>query len=327
MKAIVIGLGSMGRRRIRLLGAVDPSVEIVGIDTQKGRRLQAESELKIETAGSIGEAITKSGRVDISFISTPPLSHASIIEECLNNGSHVFTEMNLTDNGYDRNIAKANAKEKVLFLSSTFLYRKEVDFIKSRVSSASKPLTYNYHSGQYLPDWHPWESYKDFFIWNKETNGCREIMAIEFPWLIDVFGPIVDLHTMHGRQSALDIDFPDNYQIMFEHGSGHKGMVSIDVVSRKAVRNFELSGEELYLTWDGTPAGLYGFNLDTKEAEKIKLYGSVEKRTDYASSIIEDAYRYEIEDFLNAVMGLGKPKYSFEQDKIVLGLINEIEGD
>ena len=37
----------------------------------------------------------------------------------------------------------------------------------------------NISLGQYLPDWHPWESYKSFFVSNKKTNGCRELFAIE----------------------------------------------------------------------------------------------------------------------------------------------------
>ena len=36
-----------------------------------------------------------------------------------------------------------------------------------------------YHSGQYLPDWHPWESYKDFYVSNPATGARREIVPFE----------------------------------------------------------------------------------------------------------------------------------------------------
>ena len=106
MNIIVIGLGSMGRRRIRLLQMYDESVHICGVDMQEGRRKQAEKELGIETKGDI-ETACKDSRTDMAFISASPLSHAAIIRECLNRNLHVFTELNLTDKEYDANIRLA----------------------------------------------------------------------------------------------------------------------------------------------------------------------------------------------------------------------------
>ena len=49
-------------------------------------------------------------------------------------------------------------------MSSTLQYRKEIQFIKEEVKKVSGKVNYIYHVGQYLPDWHPWENYKDFFV-------------------------------------------------------------------------------------------------------------------------------------------------------------------
>lgn len=325
MNAVIVGLGSMGRRRARLLQKFDDSIALIGIDTQEERRIQAEKELGIETADSI-KAACGNKRIDIAFISTSPLSHASIIKECLNYGLHVFTELNLVDTGYSENLKIAKEKRRTLFLSSTFLYRKEIEYIKEAVKICSCPLSYVYHAGQYLPDWHPWENYKNFFIGERVTNGCREFMAIEFPWIIDVFGKIKTFYAVSSRNSTLDIDFPDSYQIMFEHESGHRGMISVDVVSRKAVRNFEVFGEELYIVWDGTPEGLIRYDYWQKSDEQIRLYKTTDKRREYSASIIEDAYLSEIVNFIDVVNGIGTARYSFEKDREVLSLIDKIEG-
>ncbi len=324
MKAIIVGLGSMGRRRARLLHQFDHTIPIFGIDMQEARRKQAELELGIQTFGSIKEACMKYAP-DIAFVSTPPLSHPSIIRECLNQHLHVFTELNLYDIGYNENMELADSNGLVLFLSSTFLYRREIQYIKDAVDNCGCRLSYTYHAGQYLPDWHPWESYQDFFVGKKETNGCREFMAVEFPWLTDVFGQVKAVHSICSRDSSLQIDFPDTYQIIFEHESGHKGMACIDVVSRKAVRRFELSGEHLYLTWNGTPDSLFRYNFETKEELPVSLYSTVDRREGYSPFIIEDAYTSEIVNFLNVVKGEEHPRYSFEKDKIVLSIIDKIE--
>ena len=325
MRAVVIGLGSMGRRRTRLLQRYDESIVIIGIDTQKERRIQAERELGIETVDSIKIAC-ENGRIDIAFISTSPLSHALIIRECVNYNLHVFTEINLVDTGYDENLCMAKERKRVLFLSSTFLYRREIQYIKEAVKKCSYPLSYVYHTGQYLPDWHSWESYKNYFVGKKDTNGCRELMAIEFPWIREVFGKMKAVYAVCSRNSTLDIDFPDSYQIMFEHEGGHCGMICVDVVSRKAVRNFELFGEALYLTWDGTPNGLVCYDYEKRTDEQIRLYETIDKRSDYSASIIEDAYLSEISNFMDVVKGQGTARYSFEEDKEVLSIIDKIEG-
>lgn len=324
MKAVVVGLGSMGRRRARLLHDLDKSIQIIGVDMQAARRKQAENELGIQTSESV-ELACREYQPDIAFVSTSPLSHAAIIKECLERKLHVFTELNLVTKGYDENIKLARTQKRELFLSSTFLYRKEIQYIKEAVHSHKGKLSYMYHAGQYLPDWHPWESYKDFFIGKKETNGCREFMAIEFPWMIDTFGSIKTVKAIKGKYSSLDIDFADTYHIMLEHENGNKGMLIVDVVSRKAVRNLEVSGENLYLTWNGTPDTLNVYDYANKQNENISLYDSVENREGYSAFIIEDAYKSEIENFLNTVAGKEMAKYSFEQDKKVLSLIDMIE--
>lgn len=325
MDAIIVGLGSMGRRRARLLREIDNSICIIGIDIQDERRRQAEKELGIETRSSIDLAY-KEFNPEMAFISTSPLSHSEIINKCLMLGFHVFTELNLTDKGYQDNIELSKRNERVLFLSSTFLYRKEIQYIKTTVENCGCNISYMYHAGQYLPDWHPWESYKKFFVGDKRTNGCREFMAIEFPWLIDVFGDIKSITSIGSKDSKLEIDFPDTYQIMIEHMTGHKGLITIDVVSRKAVRKLELSGENLYITWDGTPESLNRYDYTEKKDNDIKLYESSTNKEGYSAFIIEDAYKSEIENFIKVIEGVEYPRYSFEKDKKVLSIIDKIEG-
>ena len=55
MKLLVIGLGSMGKRRIRLLKEYDSSIEIIGIDKQAVRRDEVERLYKIKTYDNTDE--------------------------------------------------------------------------------------------------------------------------------------------------------------------------------------------------------------------------------------------------------------------------------
>ena len=121
MKLLIVGLGSMGKRRARLSKGIDAAIRIVGVDTADARRAEACS-LGLADAAypTIAEAVAAE-RPDAALVCTAPLSHAAVIGELLDSGLPVFTELNLVGDGYAENMAKAAAKNLPLFLSSTML--------------------------------------------------------------------------------------------------------------------------------------------------------------------------------------------------------------
>ena len=74
--------------------------------------------------------------------------------------------------------------------------------------------------------------------------------------------------------------------------------------------------------------------LSSKEpkynAEKLALvfdlYEHIEHRAGYNSTIVENMYVTELLDFLAVLKGDKEAEYSFEKDKKILGIIDEIEG-
>ena len=323
MKVGVIGLGSMGKRRIRLLKAAYPEYDIIGIDSREDRRTEVEEQFGITTLSDLEKAIDEY-ELDAIVVSTGPLAHSGIISTALKNNCHVFTEINLVTDGYDENVRLSKQKNKVLFISSTPMYRKEIEYIGQAVKNASK-VNYIYHVGQYLPTWHVWESYKDFFVGNKRTNGCREIFAIELPWMIDTFGKVVEFSGTKGNMTTLDIDYADNYILNVTHESGAKGSISFNVASIRAVRNLEIYGDDLYLQWNGTPDTLSVFDSDDNNMKKVELYESVEKFSKQNITVIEDAYTAELVEFFDIIRNDSMPKHSFEKDKEILELIDRFE--
>ena len=321
MKVIVVGLGSMGRRRIRLIKQYNPDLEIIGIDSNAERAKDVGNQLSIDTCKSIEEACSK-GTIDCGFVCTSPLSHYAIISQLIKYGIHVFTEINLLPDGYDEFISEKNVK---LFLSSTFLYRRDVQWMIERVKKSNK-VNYIYHSGQYLPDWHPWENYKHFFVGDKRTNGCREIFAIELPWIIACFGEIKNMHIIKDNISDLQIDYPDNYLLQIEHENGNKGHIIVDVVARKAIRQLEVYNEQLQIYWEGTPASLQEWDYHNKRVRNISTYESIVKDRNYCENIIENAYMDEIDAFFTWLSGdASKVRYDFKKDLKILELIDKIE--
>ena len=324
MRVLVVGLGSMGKRRIRLMRSFFNHLEIVGVDSRSERRQQTSEMFSVKCFGDLGEAV-ESFRPQIGFICAPPLAHAKIINELLCFGCHIFSEINLTDDMYEENQKLAEQKGLVLFLSSTQMYRKEIEYITDAAKHSRERLAYRYHIGQYLPDWHPWESYKDFFVSDPRTNGCREIFAIELPWIADAFGDVENLQITSSRISSLEISYPDCYALNLSHSSGVSGQLMVDLVCRRAVRDFELFGENLYLSWRGSHDSLCHFDIAEKQNQAVPCYDDVLRDSRYSDNIVENAYVEEIEDFLGVLSDGRTPKHSFAANKKVIALIDKIE--
>ncbi len=324
MQILVVGLGSMGKRRIRLLQENFKNISIVGVDGRLDRRTEAEDKYNIDTYEEIEKAINDNNPKAV-VICTSPLSHASIIKKCLNNSLHVFTEINLVKDGYEDIIKLSKENNLELFLSSTMIYRKELKYISDKVKGQEKRVNYRYHVGQYLPDWHPWENYNEFFVGDKRTNGCREIFAIELPWIIKTFGQIEEIKYFRDKISDLNIDYPDTYSLLIQHKEGHIGNINVDIVSRKAIRNLEIYSEDMHIFWDGTPTGLEEYDCQDKKVVKINTYKDINQDSNYAANIIENVYLDELKIFIDKINGKNNEKYTYEDDLYTLSIIDKIE--
>ena len=323
MNILVIGLGSMGKRRIRLLKKMYQQYHIYGVDLNAQRCAFVKKEYEMETFPTIEEAVSQR-KFECAFVCTSPLTHAGIIKTCLENDMNIFTELNLVSDDYVDNINLAKQKNKLLFLSSTMIYRDEMKYLRERID-AKKCYSYTYHVGQYLPDWHPWENYKDFFVADKKTNACREILAIELPWIVKTFGEIEHIKSVRTKATKLDIDYDDSYMILLQHKSGTIGSLCVDVVSCEPIRSLKIVAENLYLSWDGDEDSFFEKSGSKEELKKISLYDEIDHLEGYNKTIIENEDSNELIQFFDELQKKADSIYNFEDDLKTLSIIDEVE--
>ena len=149
--AVIVGYGSMGRRRIRIMKSLVPGIEIVCVD-QNPERVQAAKNDGYISVLTLEESYQY--KPEIGFVCTSPGHHAEIILELLQHGISVFTELNLIPDKYDEILTTSKENSAKVFMSSTMLYDKQVKTILDEIKEIKEPLSYIYHIGQYLPDWH-----------------------------------------------------------------------------------------------------------------------------------------------------------------------------
>ena len=85
---LVIGLGSMGKRRVRLLKRARPGAALCGVDLSPARREEGEG-LGLSMYESL-EAALAAQAPRAAFVCTAPITHAKIIAQLLQAGVPVF---------------------------------------------------------------------------------------------------------------------------------------------------------------------------------------------------------------------------------------------
>ena len=153
---------------------------------------------------------------------------------------------------------------------------------------------WQYQSGQYLPDWHPWESYKDFYVSNPNTGGCREIVPFELIWLTDQFGEIIHIDSKKRSLKEFSKGLDDIYLLQIYHKTDVYGQLTVDILSRVPTRFLRITGSKGSLLWNDEEKIIKVFNIESKNWTTHKLDDSkIEKN--YINS--EIPYINEIKDF------------------------------
>lgn len=321
MKFLVIGLGSMGKRRIRNLLALGEK-HIIGFDPNQARCDEVKDKYSIDICNDWTQALDTNANAWI--VSTPPLTHMDYALQAAEKGIHVFIEAGVPDQRIDQLMDLAKQNKSVVAPSCTMAYFPGPQRIKSVVEQGElgKNLLFTYQSGQYLPDWHPWEDYRTFYVAKKESGAAREIVAFELVWLCKIFGAITEVTGMKDKNSDLEVDIDDHYQIIVKFANGLSGHLLVDAIARPAVRNFRLCCSEGTLEWDQANLTLRQYQAETSQWQEEKLdQGTAE--SGYINP--EEPYINEVSDYLAAIRGEKAFPHSLEDDKQILDVLLAVE--
>ncbi|MEX2033506.1 MAG: Gfo/Idh/MocA family oxidoreductase, partial [Candidatus Colwellbacteria bacterium] len=260
MKFLIIGLGSMGKRRVRNLQALGTD-KIIGFEPKEENRKEAEEKYGIKTSDEVSKINLK--EVDAIIISTPPDKHNEWIEFAIQNKKPVFVEASVILKGLEDLNEKAKAAGVLIAPSATLRFHPAIKKIREIVESGKygRVTTFSYHLGQYLPDWHPWEKVNEVYFGKKETSGSREMVAFELTWLTDIIGFPEKVTGFHGKTMDLGADIDDTYVISLAFDQAF-GNLTIDVVARYAIRTLVLNMEQAQILWrwDDKVVKLYNAN-------------------------------------------------------------------
>lgn len=325
MHILLIGLGSMGKRRIRCLKTLGVE-NISGFDIRADRRKEVEEIYTIQTFDEFQKALQQT-HPDAFIISVPPDIHHEYIQAAIEHKKHFFVEGSVVDTNMERFIVELNGLDIIAAPSATLQFHPAIQMIRDIVQTKELGKVSNIllHSGQYLPDWHTYEKVSEYYVSNPNTGGAREIVPFELGWITNIFGYPYRVCGNYRKTITLEGAelIEDTYNCLLDYND-FLASITVDVVSRHASRRLLINGDKKQLVWDWDINAINIFNPETNQWEN-RPYEMNEAADGYNPNIGENMYVEEIRNFLEAINGTSTFTNSMENDLRVLKLLYAIE--
>ncbi len=303
MKFLQLGLGSMGKRRVRCLQALRAG-EIVAFDVRPDRRAEAEQLYGIATVAPFEEGMATDP--DAIIISTPPNQHVEYCLAAIGAGKPFFVDETVMRDPEALNpvlaaleaAAGSPAGPIVAAPSCTMRFHPAAKYVKAVLDSGEVglPLSFNATCLSYLPEWHPWERIEDFYVASRVSGGGREMAIFDVVWLEWVFGDVTAVMAEVDKIAAFPADIDDTFHMLLRFGNRLTGSFMVSLAFPVGGRSLELSCEKGQIIWDSR---IHKVSVYTLDDGKWKQYMETSSR-DHS---YDRMYIDEIEAFLQAVRG------------------------
>lgn len=315
MKALFVGLGSIGQRHLRNLKSLLPEVEILAYRTSKNvpfldeennpcKNIDLTKFYRIKEFKCLKKALEQ--KPDMVFITNPTRFHSYSSIEALKIGSFVFIEKPLSsDLESALEIINLEDKLKKKLCMVGFQYRYHPALIKLKelleTNILGKIINGQIVNGEYLPNWHPYEDYRISYASQEKLGGGAILTQIhDFDYSIFLFGMPKSVFSMGGKLSSLDIDVEDSVTIstMFNYQNSPLVInINLDYISWPSRRYIKLFGEDGSLECD-----LNKNNIEVKKRSTNEFF-----KYDFSSTTRNDIFMKELKNFIAFVEGKEKP--------------------
>ena len=286
-RLLVVGLGSMGRRRLR-------DARALGCEVAVCRRGPGDRD---SGNGDAPDGIPVFAGLDAAagwspthvVICTPTSAHADALRWAVEHGCHALVEKPLADGetpGLAELLEQARAAGLCVAVGCNLRFHPAVEAIRSAVvcGRLGRLLSVRAEVGQYLPDWHPGEDYRNGYAARREMGGgalLTLVHELDLVWWIA--GPIASLTGVQQHVSDLELDVDDLAELVCRHASGVVSSVHMDFLDRSYNRRSRWVGSDATAEWIwGGPALLHlpgdrreqlwedpGFSLESTYAAEL----------------------------------------------------------
>lgn len=256
MRALIVGLGGIGRRHARNLRAIAPDICLAGCRTQARTTadLGEDSCLFEPIHYDIESALA--WRPDIGIVSTPASLHVPVGLRLARAGVHLFIEKPLSVglDGVAELLQECRRRSLVLMVGYNLRFDTALQAVHTAVADGrvGPVRAVRAEVGQFLPDWRPGRDHRRTCSASAELGGGVLFeLSHEFDYIRWIAGEIRSVSAYVRAIEDLEIDAAAVAEVVLEFNDGIIGSIHLDMIDRSPVRRCRVVGRDGTLTWDG----------------------------------------------------------------------------
>ena len=311
MKFLIAGLGSIGRRHLQNLVALGYEDIILYRTNQSTLPDDELSRFPVES--NLQAALAY--KPDAAIIANPTAYHMQVAVPCARAGCAIFLEKPIAFQmdeliDFEKVITQ---NRNIVFSAYQFRFNPGLKKINELLQhrSAGRPLSFSCHWGEYLPDWHPWEDYRNSYAARKEMGGgvvltlCHPIDYLS--WL---FGDIVEINSVIGNLSDLEISVEDFAKSIVQFEDGIIGSLHLDYYRKPKRHDLEITCSDGVIYWEHENSDIKVLRPDgrTEDFPAPSGYGR------------NDMFLNEMKHFIDVLKGNAEPVCGYREGKHALEL-------
>ena len=271
MKAVIVGYGSIGKRHLNNLLRIR-DLEIVICSKHKD---SFALKLGCKIFNSLESCLEE--KPDIGFVTNPTSLHVETAIKLANSGCHLFIEKPLSDSMRKvRTLLDIVRRKKLITLMGCNLrFHPCIKKIKEIIETneIGRVISVKVENGSYLPDWHPYENYRQSYASRRDFGGGVVLTMIhEIDYLYWLFGDIKEVCSITGKFSDLDIKTEDLSAILMRLKNNIIAEVHLDYFQRPNFRSCKVIGTKGTIYWDSESNTVEVYSIRKKRwIQKLKL--------------------------------------------------------
>ena len=287
-----MGYGSIGKRHIQNLSNYS-DIEIIVCTKRKQDIFLKKNKCKVI------KSLKKSNseNPDFAIISNVTSLHIETAIELANAGIHFLIEKPLShnQNGVKKLLNVIKTKKLITLIGCHLRFHPCIIKIKEIIEKKKigKVLAVQAQNSSYLPDWHPYENYKESYAAKKELGGGVVLTSIhELDYLYWLFGKINDVFSISDKSGDLELSCDDMSSSLLKFKAGIVGEVHLDFFQKTIIRQCNIIGTK----------GIISCNINLN---RIKLYNPITKKWSVQLELknydINEVYKRELDHFIKCV--------------------------
>lgn len=315
-RVLIVGLGSIGKRHLRIARELLPDADICVFRHTSCEDIPKYSNQCVDNIDAACNFLPQ-----VAVIASPSPFHIESAINLLKVGCHLLIEKPLSNNNSktEELVFQRNKQGTVVQVAYNLRFHAALNYFREQIKNNRIGSIHSVRCeiGQYLPTWRPNQDYRDG-VSAKQSLGGGVLLELshELDYLRWVFGEVENLSAHLKKHSKLDIDVEDSaYLHMSFKNNNSKGVVAslcMDFIRHDTTRICTAIGALGTLRWNAVTGTV---DLWIEGAKEWKDLFTHKHRPD-------DTYHSEWMAFLRAVNNNLEPLVTIEDGIEVLKIID-----